>query len=325
MIGLRHLMFYADQLALGIDSGLPITRVLRSLEQTAPTRRLKTISHDVREQIERGETLANAFRRFRTSFPAMFVSLIEVGERTGHLEGVAKELAEYYRQRYLVVQQLKWSLFPLAVYALACVSGIILIGYLIGGQDSSVLYRSFLQLGLAVVMFLGIPWALYKLFPAFRDGFRSLFSILWPVSALMRKFSIYRFSESMALGLHAGMEIRATIRFSAESMGDPRMQRRALRAVEYIDQGQSIAQALTNTGIFPRLIVDLYETGEQSGRLFEMMQRVATVTKEQAQEAVKAFSKSVWIILYTGLIVYVGYMVITFWRRIYGQMIDTFF
>ena len=322
MISLKHLVHYTSQLSMAVRSGMPITTLLRSLEKSAVTRRLRTISTGVRKEIESGATLGQAFGKYRNSFPEMFTSLIEIGERTGHLEQVTSHLSAYYRDRYNVIRDMKWGLVQTGVYAFICIILLIFIKYVLKGWDDAFLYTAVFHFGIGILLFLVLPWVLYKNCRSFRVAFLVFFSVMPGTGWLMRKFSIYRFSAGMAIGLGTGMEIRETIRFSARAMGNPLLERRAVRAVDHIESGLTISESLIKTGIFPTLVGHLYETGEQSGKLFEMMQHVAEVTRQQAQDALKAFTIIVSRLLYVGMIAYFAFQVIMFWHRYYQRILD---
>ena len=197
---------------------------------------------------------------------------------------------------------------------------VVFISYVQAGWDIEVVYHFLKMAAIIIIFFILLPWAFYNSVRVFRIFIQTVFQSIPFLGWTLRKFCLSRFASGMALGLRAGMEIRETIRFSVAAMGSPLLERRALKAIDYIDNGDTIAESLVKTRVFPTLMNHMYETGEQSGRLFEMMERVAVVTQEQAENALGAFIKIFTMLLYLCVLLYFAYMIITFWMGMYGNL-----
>jgi len=274
----------------------------------------------MKDEVEAGTSLALAFKKYNRDFPQMFVSFIAVGEQTGQIEEVAAQLANFYQRRYRIISKMKWELLQIVLYFSVLFSLVVFIKYVRAGWDIEVVYH-FLKMAAVIIIFcILLPWAFYKSVRVFRIFIQTVFQSIPFLGWTLKKFCLSRFASGMALGLRTGMEIRATIRFSVATMGSPLLERRALKAIDYIDNGDTIAKSLVKTRVFPTLMNHMYETGEQSGRLFEMMERVAVVTQEQAENALGAFIKIFTMLLYTCVLLYFAYMIITFWMGMYGNL-----
>jgi type IV pilus assembly protein PilC len=175
-----------------------------------------------------------------------------------------------------------------------------------------------------VIYLILIPWALYKNVRFFRNIFSTILYAIPFLGHALRKLSVARFSSTMAMGINAGLEIRKAISYSAQTMTNPFLERRARKAIDYINNGNSIAQSLSMTGVFPTLICHMYETGEQSGTLFEMMQKVASLTQDQAENALKTISQIVPRAIYLIFVGYIAFKIIGFWQMIYSNLFNTF-
>ncbi len=305
---------------MALKSGIPINRVFDSLAKSASTSRLRIISRGMKDEIEAGSSLAQAFKKYNRDFPEMFVSLMAVGEQTGHIEEVAAQLAEYYQRRYSIISKMKWELLFIGFYFLLLLSLVVFILYVRSGWDVRVIYDFLARVAICVIFFILIPWAFYRNLRSFRIVVQTIIQSLPLLGRILNQFCLSRFASSMALGLRTGMEIRETIRFSAAAMGSPLLERRALKAIDYIEGGSSIAESLVRTRVFPTLINYMYETGEQSGRLFEMMERVAVVSREQAENALKIFIKIFTTLAYLCVLLFIAYMIIGLWTGIIGDL-----
>ncbi len=215
---------------------------------------------------------------------------------------------------------MKWRLLLIVFYAFALANVIIFINFVFAGWEARVLLDAYLNLTIVVIFFVLLPYVLYKNSSVFRAAVQFIFYSLPFLRSALRRLCVSRFASSMALGIKAGNEIRDTIRFSAASMENPILERRALRAVGFIEQGDTIAESLAKTGVFPRLISQMYMTGEQSGKLFETMDHIAGITQEQAENALKTITTVFVFLVYLTLIGVVGFIIIRLWLSIIGRM-----
>jgi type II secretory pathway component PulF len=138
MLSLRQLANYAGQLSLAIKSGIPINNVLDTLTKTAPGRRLRYISRKIREEIDSGSSLEQAFRLFDRDFPDMFISLVAAGEKTGHLEQVTAQIASFYETRQRIISAMKWELLTIGMYLFMCGCLLIFVDYIIHDWNSAI-------------------------------------------------------------------------------------------------------------------------------------------------------------------------------------------
>ncbi len=320
MVSLKNISHYTTQLATALKSGLPIDRALATLQRSATTRRLRRISKDVKQSINSGHSLTTAFEKYRDYFPPNFVSFINVGETTGHLEEVTSSLADFYQTRYLTIRRMKSSLFIIGFYFFICLCIIVFIEYVRAGWNFSVAGNRLKTIAIVVVGIL-IFIQLYRNVRFVRESTLHLLSHFPFVCGIIRKFCVSRFSESMYLGLATGMDVKKTILISAESMGNPYYEQKAKKALKYIDAGDTITTALKKTGIFPELVMGLFDVGEQSGQLAGIMANVADVTGEEAQLAAKILSRIVVITIYVVILFYVAYFIITFWLGYFSRAI----
>ncbi len=306
MIALKHLVYYTDQLSLAIKSGMPINKILKSLEQMAPTRRLKHISKAIKDEIDAGASLAGAYKKHGGDLPDMFVASIEVAEQTGHLEDITAEIADLYRQRYEMVSAMKWQLLSLGICIFLAICVLAVIQYVATDTPAIEIVSSILQfVGIFVLFVILIPRALYKNVRAVRVFVQPMLHSIPLFGGVMIKFSLSRFALGMALGIKTGMDVRQTIRIAASAMANTHMEREALKAIEYINNGDSLHESLRKTQVFPEKVNQLYLAGEVSGRLPQIMQKVAALLREEAETTLRAMCKMCAIVLYLLLIFYI--------------------
>jgi type IV pilus assembly protein PilC len=303
---------------MGLNSGLPLDRLLETLSRTAPTPLMRAASRQIKESVGAGSTLTQAFEKHPRIFPEFFTRMILVGERTGRLEQVAASIASYYERRYAIAREVKRELIPIVGYFGLLIVAIHFVLYIIG--DRVALRTSADVLAWSILLVLGI-WAAYYFSAAVRDGVHSALFYIPLIERLVRKFCLARFTEVMELAWGAGMDATTAVTLAAEGAGNPVFRNRALRAREHIERGETVSQALQKTGVFPFEAIQLFEVGEETGKLHESMGNVAKLAREQATETLRLTLVLGIRALYVLGIIYIGFVIIRLYMTVYSGIL----
>jgi type II secretory pathway component PulF len=317
-MSLKTVSRYANQFSMGLNSGLPMDRLLTTLSRTAPTRQMRAATREIKESIGGGSTLAQAFEKHTRIFPEFFTRMIQVGESTGHLEQFAASIASYYERRYAIAREVKRELIPIVGYFGLLIVGIHFVLYIIG--DTVALRTSADVLAWSILLVMGI-WAAYYFSKAVRNAVHSALFHVPLIERLVRKFCLARFSETMEFAWGAGMDVTTAVNLAAESAGNPAFRKRALRAREYIERGDTVSQALQKTGVFSFEAIQLFEVGEESGRLHESMGNVAKLAREQATETLRLTLVLGIRAIYTLGVIYIGFVIIRLYMTVYSGIL----
>jgi type II secretory pathway component PulF len=314
-MSVKTLFNYTSQLSRSLNAALPINRALEVLARTAPTRHLRTVSRDVKRSIASGSTLTQAYEKHRRIFPSFFTKMIGVGERTGKLEAVTDSLASYYEHRYEINRAMKKELVPILIYFWLLMMLVLAIERILGGPGALQKYLDVSAWAALLALSLG---SAYYFFPRFRAALGSLLFDLPFIGRLVRKFCLSRFSEGMRLASEAGLDINSAIKLSSESSGNSAFQKRALRAMEYIEKGSSISEALDKTGVFSFEAIQMFIVGEETGKLHDAMGHVSKHSREDALTTLHITMVMGVRAFYVLGILYFAYKIVTAWSKIYG-------
>ena len=318
MISSRNISLYCEQLATLTEAGVPLNHALTTLSRSATTRGLRRISADVRTRINSGETFAGALSAHTGRLPPLLVNFLEVGERSGRLDRVARSLSKYYKGQWELSRETIMQLLPTLFYFSMCYAVIVFIQYVTSSWNTASLLHSAQSAGFvvacAVLAFLAI-----KVLSPVRAAIVLVASCLPFVSGIMRQHAISRFTLAMEASLAAGLDVKRAIHLSANAMANPIFAPRVRRAAKGIDQGLTITQALERTHVFGRGTVGLFEAGELSGRIVETMGHVAESSRFRATTAARAAARMFTISVYVAMILYVALKVISlYWESISG-------
>jgi type IV pilus assembly protein PilC len=247
--------------------------------------------------------------------------LVEVGEQSGRLDEALSTLAAYYDTQWNLVRTTWSHLLPMLLYFGLCGALIVFINYVQRDWSMTWLRQALTRIGIAAGIIVLVVLAI-RLIAPLRTAILVLGSGFPFVSGIMRQSAISRFAMALRATLNAGLEVRRAIDLAAEATANPLLAWRLRRARKRIDNGATIAQALDRTGVFGSDAMSMIETGEQSGRLVDSLGHVAVAARFRATTAARTSLRAFTILIYAGMLLYVGYTVISLWGGYYQRILD---
>lgn len=320
------LVLFSRQMFTITKSGIPLLRGLRSLVTSTHNIVLREALEDILGSLESGRDLASSFARHPDIFPTLYVNLIRVGEETGTLDASFKRLAEYLAQDADLRERVKSAMrYPLIVtITLAIALGVLttfvipkfaplfaalgdnipLPTRIIMGVSNFTQHYWYLALGAMLATIIvakhyisteagRFQWHKYKL-------------RLPVLGKLLHQAILARISRSLSISLTAGMPMIQTLSVIAKSAGNDFMADHVARLRAAIERGDPLSRAAASVGMFPPLVLQMMEVGEETGELSELLDEVAGFYEREVDHALKNLSAAIEPIL----IVCVGGMVL---------------
>ena len=295
------------QLATLLQAGTPLEEALGTIAQQAHRPSVERIIIGVRSRVMEGYSLADSLAQFPGAFPNMYRATVAAGEHAGHLDKVLERLADYTENHQAMQQKIKSALiYPvmLTLIAIGVVSG--LLGYVVPqvvqvfdnmGQDLPFLTRAMITAS-NIVKTLG-PWLLaFSIIGAIvfvrmyrRPGFKrrvdKTMLRLPLIGNLIRGKNGAAFSRTLSILAGSGVPILTALKNSADVVGNLPMKEAIERTAEKVREGGTISGSLQKTGLFPPMAMHLIASGEQSGKLEDMLERAA---EQQERETTTTIS-----------------------------------
>ena len=315
---------FIRELAMLLGSGIPLLEALDTIARQHH-RHFRAVLIMLRERIAAGSSLADAMREQQEYFDDMCISVTEVGETSGSLEQVLAQLADFrersLRFRNRVATALAYPCFVLTM-AVAVGAGLmtfvipkVLDGLAESGRPlpwptrmikaaSDVLVYDWWVL-LTVACGAMLLFAAVLRSPSGRlrwDTFKLRLPILGPMS---RKQAIARVSIVIATMMKSGIVFVRALQIAQRSASNLAIRTALERAEAAVQAGRDISQAMQSTGAFPPVVVQVFAVGQQSGRLEEMLERLAADYDQQvslASERLTAVLEPTMVLLLVGLI-----------------------
>jgi len=329
-ITVRDISGFTRQLATLQSAGLTLVESLDALIEQAANVRFKKIVTDIREQVTHGSSLADAMALHPAQFDEMYVSLVRAGEASGALGETLTQLAEFnerrQRQRSKVTAAM---IYPAIMTVVGSGVLVFLMGYVV--PKTQAMFEDMNQalplptvILLAVSDFLTNWWvplavvavvALFALRQYARtergrkrlDTLRLSAPVFGP---LYRTAAIARFAGALGTLLAGGVELVAALRITEKAVGNAALAGAVDRAIVNITEGETIAEPLRQSGMFPPVVTQMIAAGEKSGALERMLEKISEAYEFEVETTVTALTSMVEPVLILVMGTVVGFIVL---------------
>src|SRR5918993_753614 len=304
-----QLIAITRDLATLLNAGLPLDRALEMLIGLAITPPIAALLQGVRDDVRGGKALSQALDARREVFSRFYVNIVRAGEAGGALGLVLARLAETMERNRELRENVKSALiYPTILIGVAVVSVVILLIYVVPQfQTTFAQAGKALPLSTAIVVAVGTFmrdwwWAVLigaVLFALWLRGHlkRPRVRRRWDervlgmplVGDLVRKVEVARFARTLSTLLANGVTLLSGLSIVKETMGNSVLADALEGVTARLREGKGFGRPLAETGLYPRLATQMILVGEESGRLEEMLVRVADIFDREVQIAIKRF------------------------------------
>ncbi len=324
-ISSTELALLTRQLATLIQAALPLDETLSAVASQADKPRIKSMLFAIRSRVLEGHSLAVGLGDYPKVFPELYRATVDAGEQSGHLDTVLERLADYTESRQEIQGKVRQALiYPafLSLFAIAIVifmmtsivpqvvsvfedTGQELPGLtisLIAMSDFVVDYGIFM-LVIIIAAFVGFQFLLTK--PAFVMKYHMFLFRLPIIQRLVRGLNAALFTRTFSILTGSGVTVLEAMSISAKVVANLPMREAILQATDRVREGTGIKNALEQSKLFPPMTLQLIASGENSGKLEEMLER-ASAQLEREQVTLIAYIVGILepvIILAMGLMV----------------------
>jgi general secretion pathway protein F len=292
----RDLLAMTQMLATLFEAGLPLDRALAILEELAPSPRVRTIVSDLLHSVRGGSSLSEALAKHHPRpFSRLYINMVRAGEKGGVLEVSLRRLAEFLEARAAFNEAVVSALaYPLVITTVGAGAIVFLMTFVIPrfatifkdlGQtiplptqilmSVSAAVTSYWWVGVIVVMGAVLGWRVWTSTPAGRNGWDQFVLRLPIVGALALKVETARFTRTLGTMLKSGVPVLGALAVVGDMMSNQAVGTAVARLADGVKRGGTIAAGMREHTAFPALAVHMVRVGEETGRLEEMLLKVA--------------------------------------------------
>jgi type IV pilus assembly protein PilC len=334
----KQLVVMTRQLATLIDAGLPLLRSINVLIAQQKPCKLRDVLREISSDIQSGSTFSDGLAKHPKAFDRLFVNMVRAGEVGGMLETVLNRLAMFMERRQALKRKVRGALiYPIAVVVIA--SGI--VGFLLVKVVPvfATIFKDFggelpkpTQLLIAAGEFMQYRWWLLlvivnaiiisiKLMSKSKSVKHVMDRVTLKiplVGDLITKVGVARFARTLGTLLTSGVPILQALKITKETIGNEVIQNAVQKVHDSIKEGDTIAAPLDAAKVFPAMVVNMIDVGEETGSLDSMLNKVADIYDAEVEAAVEAMLALMEPIIIICLGAVIGFIVISLYLPIFS-------
>jgi type IV pilus assembly protein PilC len=339
-IGTRDIVIFTRQFATMINAGLPLVQSLDILAEQTENESLRKVIQDVLYDVESGHTLADAMRKHPKVFTDLYVNMVAAGEAGGILDTILLRLATFLEKNDALIRKIKGAMiYPAVIFGVAISAVAILLIFVIP-TFQNMFDSAGIPLPLPTRVVIGMSQFLQGYWWAVAIGAVALVVLVrqtyqtdggrlgidrallaFPVVGdLLRKAAVARFTRTLGTLVSSGVSILEGLEITAKTSGNRVIHDAVMGSRASIAGGETISGPLKESGVFPPMVVQMINVGEQTGGLDEMLTKIADFYDEEVDAAVEALLSALEPVMIVFLGVIVGGMIVAMYLPIFDMI-----
>ncbi len=334
----KDIAVFTRQLATMMSAGVPLVQSFEIIGRGHENPAMQQLVLAIKNDVESGSTLANALSKHPLYFDELVCNLVAAGEQAGILETLLDKIAVYKEKSEALKSKIKKALFyPAAVVVVALIVTSILLIFVVPqfeslfagfGADLPAFTRMVISLSEWMqaywwAVFMGIGASIYgfsqarKRSPKFAHGLDRLVLTIPIIGEILTKAIIARYARTLSTMFAAGVPLVEAMESVAGAAGNAVYAEGIMRMRDNVATGQQLQLSMTQTGLFPNMVVQMVAIGEESGSLDTMLGKVADFFEQEVDDAVDGLSSLLEPLIMAVLGVLVGGLIVAMYLPIF--------
>lgn len=333
-----EIIVFTRQLAVMLDSGLPIVRALQALKDQVRDKKLAEVVGEIIDRIDGGASLHESMSRHPEVFSELYLSLIKAGEKSGNLVEVLKRLAETMQRSHDFKAETKSAMIYPAIIVAVMIAVMLLMFIFVIPQLRSLYESMGAELPITTKIMLGISqftvskwWVLlialaggiygFKKFKESEQGKEVLSKVqlkLPVFGGLIRQVQFTTFTRTLAMLLSSGLPILECLEISAQTLNNVVFRQGINDAAKGVEKGSNLGDELDYNDNFPSILSEMVKVGEQSGRLSDVLADLSEYFENESLRTLENLSSLLEPIIMVFLGVAIGFLIVSLILPIYS-------
>lgn len=342
-VKLREKVIFTRQMATMIKAGLPILRCLDILVQQTKNPFFRETIATVRYDISSGLTFADSLAKHPRTFDDLFVNMIRAAEVGGILDTILDRLAQYLEKEQEIKTKVKSAMmYPMVVLAFALLMTAAIVFFVLPrfkevfeellpeGKQLPWVTRTLMDFGSLARRFFYVPiiiigggWFTYATMMRTDTGRYKIDKAKLKIPVLgdlILKISVSRVCRTLGTLLSSGIPILRALEIVEDTSGNAVVAGAIADARVAVHEGQRMCDPLTRSGIFPVMVTQMVQVGEETGRIDDMLQKVADFYEEEVDALIKGLTSLIEPLMIVGLGMFVAFVAVAVIKPIYGVL-----
>ncbi|MCX7925149.1 MAG: type II secretion system F family protein [Fimbriimonadales bacterium] len=328
---LQAMVMFTRQFATMIDAGIPILRCLDILYTQTKDPALKTAIDGVRKDVKSGMALNEAMEKHPFVFSDLFVNMIRAAEVAGILDQILDRLATFLEKDLEVRQKIKSAMmYPVMVLVFSFLVLVAIFMFVLPRFKEIFASMNVEMPAMTKFLFsasdflIGYWWALAGLFAGVLFALKAYIrkpkgryqydwlKLRFPIfGELVLKLAVARFARTLGVLVSSGVPLMRTLEIVGQTSGNQVLAHAIEGTRQSIREGQPLSAPFAATGLFPSMVIHMMDIGEESGRLSEMMVKIADFYEQEVDATIKGLTSMIEPLLIVFLGGVVGFIAIS--------------
>ena len=338
-VKVKDLTIFARQFSTMIDAGLSLTKCLSILSSQTESDVLREVIVQVGHDVESGQSLSDSMAKHPKTFPPIFINMVRAGETGGVLDDVLRRVADFFETDAALKAKIKSAMtYPIAMGSLVLAVLVAMMVFVV-----PVFQKMFSDMG-------GTLPAPTQVLVAISEGSRGLPGLIFVIAAisgtvlfrwwkgtpagllmwdgiklnmpifgqLVRKMALARFTRTFGTLVSAGVPILSALDIVANTAGNEVVANAVKKMRSAIKEGETIAKPLSESPVFPSMLVQMVSVGEETGALDAMLNKIADFYDEEVSTAVDGLTSLIEPLMMATLGLIVGGIVIALYMPMFN-------
>jgi len=305
-VGTKDLAIFTRQFSVMIDAGLPVVQCLEILGSQQQNKLFQRVLYSVREDVEAGSSLNEAFKKHPKVFDNLYCNLVAAGEAGGILDTILQRLSIYIEKAVKLKAAVKSAMiYPVVVVTVAILVVVVIMWKVIPtfaslfagvGAKLPVPTQIVISISnflgrwgwLCILLVIGIGIA-FRLYYKTENGRYLIDKIMLksPIfGVVLRKIAVARFCRTLATLVSSGVPILEGLDITARTSGNAIVEEAILKTRKSVEEGKTLTEPLAASGVFPGMVTQMISVGESTGALDAMLTKIADFYEDEVDEAV---------------------------------------
>ncbi len=327
----KDFVVFLRQFSTLMAAGILLLDAVELLAEQTESEALQKALQEIADDIKSGTPLSDSMEQYPKLFPELLVEMIRSGEISGRLDDVLDQMATYYEKQFRLKQKVSTAMtYPIAIAIFAVAVSVFMILFIVpmfgdmfasAGEELPAITRGVLAISdfirdywwvviLAVIALVFV----YRKVRESEEGsyFLDNLSLKLPaLGAFNQKVAMARLTQTLSSLLASSVPILQAVEVTSRVVGNKVIERVLLESRDSLEKGESLAAPMSESWVFPALVIHMVRVGEKSGALDEMLKKVADIYDQEVNEASDKLQSLIEPILIVFLAAIVGVIVLS--------------
>ncbi len=336
---IKEKILFTNNLAMMLKAGVSVTKGVGILSQQAKSSSFKKILRQVQEDLQKGKTFADSLDVFPHVFPEMFTSMVRVGELSGRLEEVMKNLSLQLQKDHQLIARIRGAMTYPTIVLLAMIGvGIVMMTMVLPqlsdifrdiDAELPITTRTLMAVGdftgdnvilvLAGALVAVILFIVFMKFRLTKPLWHQILLFFPLIGGVVKKVNLARFARTVSSLLKSGVSMVTALEIVSKTLGNVHFRKATGAAGKEIVKGVSLVSVFEkNPRLFPPMVTQMIAIGEETGELDAILLQLAGFYEEEAKETTENLSSIIEPLLMIIMGVAVGFLAMAIIQPIYS-------